>query len=90
MVYRLETLTSDCASNDVVIYAKNRKDLKYNLHLWNKILKKSKLKMNTDKTEVMVMGQNDVNFTIALNEETIEQIERFKYVGVKIQKNGKY
>lgn len=47
------------------------------------------MKINTDSTKVMIIGQEDINISIKLNEESIEHIEMFKYLGVKIQKYGK-
>lgn len=53
-------------------------------------MKKEKLqKFNNTKQFVMVIGQEDINSPIKLNEETIKQIETFKYLGLKIHTDMK-
>lgn len=80
---------SECAfADDVMICASKEEDLRESLIIWGDELKKRNLKMNISKTKVMVIGQNNRNLNIAVNNESIEQVDQYKYLGVTIERNG--
>lgn len=46
---------------DLVIIAKTEGDLQNNLNVWNEGFKEYQMKINSDKTEVLVVSRNYVN-----------------------------
>lgn len=81
---------SECAfADDLIVYAKNERDLQLNLNVWKTALEKRNMKINVDKTKVMVIGKNASQIKIQIEEKELEQVEAFKYLGVNIHKNGK-
>lgn len=80
---------TECAfADDLMIWAKNEKELQENLETWNRSLQTHNLKINTDKTKIMVIGKNNTQTKIQLNGQELEQVDSFKYLGVTIQKDG--
>ena len=55
---------------------------------WNIELSKRKLRINTQKTKIMVTGRPTTSTNVVLNGEQIEEVDVFKYLGVKIHKEG--
>lgn len=81
---------SECAfADDLVVYAKNEKDLQTNLDIWKTALQKRNLKINAEKTKVMLIGKENKELEIQLNGNRMEQVETFKYLGVKVHKDGR-
>lgn len=76
-------------ADDLVIYAKNEEDLQTNLDIWDAALSKRNMKINADKTKVMIIGRNDRKIEIKLRGKLIEQVETFKYLGININREGK-
>ena len=61
-------------ADDLVVFTKNRSELKYNLMLWNEVLKKRNKNINMEKTKIMILGE----------EESVEmEVERNKLEQVK-------
>ena len=80
---------STCAfADDLAIFAESEQDLRYNLETWKRALQDQGLKINIDKTKVMVMGKEDLKVSILLDGKIVEQVETFTYLGVKIHSNG--
>ena len=42
--------------DDLVVFAKNRSELKYNSMLWNEALKKRNMNINMEETKIMILG----------------------------------
>lgn len=81
---------SECAfADDLVIFAKSEQDLQHSLDVWKKALQDRNLKINTDKTKVMVVGKGDEKISITLDGRKIDQSETYNYLGVKVHKGGK-
>lgn len=87
----MEIMTiSDCAfADDIVIFAKNEIDLQQNLEIWNKSLRKRNLKINSEKTKIMIIGKDDKQASVTLDGRKIEQVNTIKYLGVNLNKDGK-
>nr|CAI5841879.1 unnamed protein product [Callosobruchus analis] len=47
------------------------------------------MKINTKMTKIMTIGKDSVGDKIRRNGGDLEEVEAFKYIGVKIHKNGK-
>lgn len=80
---------SECAfADDVVVFAKSESQLKNNLDIWNKKLIEKGLKLNEEKTKIMVSGKTHRPVNIEVNGKKIEQVKSIKYLGVKLDGNG--
>lgn len=80
---------SECAfADDMMICAPTEKALQENLLVWEKELQKRKLKINPNKTKVMMIGKEQKQLNIELNQEKIEQVEEYKYLGIWIEREG--
>ena len=75
-------------ADDLVVFAKNRSELKYNLMLWNEALKKINMNINMEKTKIMIIGGEET-VEMEVGSIKLEQVKSFKYLGVQIQNNGK-
>lgn len=82
---------SECAfADDLVIFARNENELRSNLRIWNEKLVEKKLKINEEKTKIMVSGKSDRKVNIELNGKAIEQVDNFKYLGVRLDSKGNH
>lgn len=80
---------SECAfADDLLICANRESDLQHNLNVWNSELCKRNLKINVNKTKVMVIGKDTRKINIKINQQQLEQVETYKYLGVKIRSDG--
>ena len=76
-------------ADDVVIMAKNEKDLQQNINTWNTVLEEYGMKINKDKTKVMMIGEEQEELNIDIEKTKIEQVKTFQYLGVTIDEKGK-
>lgn len=80
---------AECAfADDLIVFAKNEQDLQTNLNLWKTALQQRNMKININKTKVMVIGKNNIKVEISLDGRKLEQVDTFKYLGVNIHKSG--
>ena len=88
--YKLQPvdLTVCAFADDVMICATNEDKLQESLNNWQVILKQYNLKINVEKTKVMARGRDAHDLDVIVNSERLEQVDTFKYLGVKICKNG--
>lgn len=84
-IYISELLFAD----DMVIFGKSEKDLQENMNIYNLELKKKNMKINGEKTKTMVIAPDKRRHHIYIEGRKLEQVEKFKYLGVWIQENGK-
>lgn len=75
-------------ADDLVVYAKNKDVLQYNLNIWAKALETKNLKINIEKTKVMLLGKGEEEISVKLDDVEIEKVNKNKYLWVKIQKLG--
>lgn len=68
-------------ADDLVVFARYEEELELNLKIWNEALASKSLKINVNKTKVMVLGNRDTSINITLEETQIEQVDVFKYLG---------
>ena len=76
-------------ADDTVLFASNVKDLKLSLNAYSEYCSKWKLEVNTTKTKILNFGRKKKN-EFTLNNETIEIVDSFKYLGVVFSKNGRF
>lgn len=78
-----------CAfADDVMICAAKEKELQENLQIWEEELKKRNMKINTNKTKVMVLSKENKEINLEISQSKIEQVDVFKYLGVLIDREG--
>ena len=80
-------------ADDTLLLADTAEELQYALNRLSLFCEEWKLKINKSKTEVMIFGKtktcpNRYNFT--LNGDKLEQCNKFKYLGVIFNYNGKF
>lgn len=88
--YKLQPVKIEaCAfADDIVLVAKSERELEININVWVDILKKYNLIVNNEKTKVMAISHKEENINIRMGEETLEQVEVFKYLGIILNNKG--
>ncbi|XP_072395090.1 uncharacterized protein [Diabrotica undecimpunctata] len=85
----LPIFKKECAyADDLVIFGINEEALNRNLQVWNAALIKRNLRINNEKTKVIVCGKNRKQTKITLNGNTLEQVDTYKYLRVHIENRG--
>lgn len=81
---------TECAfADDIALIARTEKDLQDNLTNWNETLLEHGMKMNKNKTKVMVISRDKRELHIQLEGVAIEQVTAFQYLGVTFEETGK-
>ena len=80
-------LTMLSFADDLIIFGKTQKDLQQNVNILNRELKKRCLVINAKKTKSMVIGREQSKHQIKLDQEVLEQVDSYKYLGVIIRSN---
>ena len=75
-------------ADDLVMFAKNQRDLETNINILNRELSKRGMKINSKKTKTMVISREPKQHKIRLDNEILEQVNSYKYLGVMIGANG--
>lgn len=75
-------------ADDVVILAENEASLQKNLEIWEESLMKYDMKMNINKTKVMMTSTEQENMNIKIKGQLIEQVVQYRYLGVTIKCDG--
>lgn len=63
--------------------------MQHNLELWKEALQERQLKINIQKTKIMVISNRDRTLNIQIDGKTIEQVKEFKYLGAVLDNKGK-
>ncbi|XP_031341011.1 uncharacterized protein LOC116169125 [Photinus pyralis] len=71
-----------------MICAKSERDLQMNLGAWKEELEKRNMRINCNKTKVMVIGKENRSMDIEIGSDKIEQVDVYKYLGVLIHRDG--
>ena len=93
-----ETINTLLYADDLILLAENKKDMQLQLDELDKYVKSVKMKVNLDKTKIMVLRKNkrksrgkSENKTIwKLGDKEIQECEKYKYLGVNIKSNGSF
>ena len=70
-----------------MIFGQTQQDLQYNVSILNRELIKKGLSINPKKTKTMIIGRDQTSHEIKLNDEVLEQVDSYKYLGVVIKSN---
>lgn len=76
-------------ADDIIVMAGSEEELQRNLMIWNEELTNNGMKINANKTQVMLIGKDHQKIKIQINEQEIEQTKQFKYLGVTIDNDGR-
>ena len=80
-------------ADDTVLFAKSKQNLQKCLDGLEQYCDKWKLKINTDKTKIMIFSQGKPqidNHNFKIGDSTIEVVKDFKYLGVTFTCNGSF
>lgn len=84
-------MISECLfADDLVVLANTEKDLQINLNIWNEELKKFNMSINIEKTKTMIITKENKKVVIKVEDNIIDQVENYKYLGTIIQNTGSY
>ncbi|KAI5642326.1 reverse transcriptase (RNA-dependent DNA polymerase) domain-containing protein [Phthorimaea operculella] len=90
---RMNDLLVKCLlyADDQVILASSAEELQEMVNIMNEALKKKGMKVNVSKTKAMVLEKEDsmTECTIMIEEERVEQVKEFVYLGSKFTSDGK-
>ncbi|TWW77646.1 hypothetical protein D4764_12G0010360 [Takifugu flavidus] len=76
-------------SNDVVLLASSARDLQLALNRVAAACEAAGMKISTSKSEAMVLNRKKVECLLWVKEETLPQMEEFKYLGVLLTSEGR-
>lgn len=80
---------SNCAfADDIVLITENKNSLQENLTIWNEVLTEYGMKINKEKTKIMVAAQEREDLYIQIDDNQIEQVNTFEYLGVTLEEQG--
>lgn len=82
-------LKSCAFADDIVLTANNEQKLQDNLKVWNEVLQKYGMKLNKNKTKVMVVAKEKTLIRITIDGVRIKQAEVFQYLGTIIEETGR-
>ena len=78
-------------ADDVAIVANNMEQPQRVANRWHEEMSQNELKINTGsgKTEFMVVAREDCEQDLIIGENQINQVEKYKYLGVHLNKRNK-
>ena len=76
-----EELKKIVYADDLAVVANNKDDQQKTLQEWSNIFRKHGLRMNLEMTEVMWIGEQEVDLHVVVDGKTIKQVNSFVYMG---------
>lgn len=79
-------------ADDTVIFSDSPEDLQKSLHIFENYCYKWKLKINTEKTKVIIFSQGRLNTNLHfhLNNTELEILKEFRYLGIQFSRTGSF
>ena len=79
-------------ADDTILLSESPEDLQYQLDVFNDYCTCWHLKVNTEKTKVVIFGKGNVNMakSFMLSDRELEIVDTFRYLGVLFCKNGSF
>ena len=75
-------------ADDLVIFGKTQQELEQNMNILNRELSRRGMTINSKKTKTMVISREYKQHSIKIGDDTLEQVDTYKYLGVMIKSNG--
>ena len=76
-------------ADDLALVAEQRQDLQRMLTVVDMVCKKWGMAISVENSKVLVVGSEEGNAAMCLNNQTLEEVESFTYLGSIIDKSGK-
>ena len=76
-------------ADDTVLFANTNQELQYTIDAYAEYCKLWKLNVNITKTKIMYFGKKG-SYEFYMNNENVEIVDNFKYLGVVFSRNGKF
>ena len=83
-----EELKKIIYADDRAVVAGSKEDLQITLQKWINTFKKHSLRINLEKTEVMWIGEQEVDLHVVVDGKTIKQLNSFVYLGDTVCEDG--
>ena len=79
-------------ADDTVIMSESKEDMQNQLNVFNDFCKKWKLKVNAEKSKVLVFsnGRLLANLKFTYNNRDLEIVPNFSYLGIAFSKSGSF
>jgi hypothetical protein len=79
-------------ADDTVIMSESKEDMQNQLNVFNDFCKKWKLKVNAEKSKVLVLsnGRLPANLKFTYNNKDLEIVPNFSYLGITFSKSGSF
>src|SRR5678816_4114816 len=74
--------------DDLVLWRESEESLRGLVERFGRVCKRSGLKVNVDKSEVMVVSEDRPRCEVMLDGEQLEQVSEFKYLGYMLDEKG--
>ena len=74
--------------DDLAVVADNKEDLQKTLQTWSNTFRKQGLRMNLEKTEVMWIGEQEVDLHVVVDGKSINQVTSCVYLGGTVCDDG--
>ena len=75
-------------TDDVVVCTENKEDMERNLAVMKVAMKKWEMNIHWGKTTVLMVSRSGGACKIYVEGEEVEQVEKLKYLGVMIDRDG--
>ena len=76
-------------ADDFALLSSNKSDLQYTLDRFSDACLDAGIRINTAKTEIMCLSRHPVQCSFQTNGVTLQQTEKFKYLGVTFSSDGR-
>src|SRR5678815_251081 len=75
-------------ADDLVLCGESEESLKGLVERFGSVCKRRGLKVNVDESKVMVVSEDSPQYEVMLDDEQLEQVSEFKYLGYVLDKKG--
>src|SRR5678816_3326092 len=75
-------------ADDLVLYGESEESLRRLVERFGRVCKRRGLKVNVDKSKVMVVSEDSPQCEVILDGEQLEQVSKFKYLGYVLDEKG--
>ena len=76
-------------ADDTVLLAETEEDLQHNVKEFSKAVKRHRLAMNTEKTTTMVFSRKQVDCSVEVDGQKLENVGKQTYLGVILNEDGR-